>query len=106
MLKEAQLAILVCGDLELETRKGYWIQDCAAATENILISANALGLGVVWLGVYPREERVSGIKKLLNLPDHIIPLSLIPIGHPAESLPPSDRFDESRIYYNGWNQER
>ncbi len=102
MLREAPLAILVCGDLELVTRKGYWIQDCAAATENILISANALGLGAVWLGVYPREERVVGIKKLLDLPDHIIPLSLIPIGHPAESLPPSDRFDESKICYNGW----
>lgn len=106
MLKGAPLAILVCGDLELETRKGYWIQDCAAATENILISANALGLGAVWLGVYPREERVSGIKKLLNLPEHIIPLSLIPVGHPAESHPPSDRFDESKIYYNEWDQER
>ena len=104
MLKEAQLAILICGDLEIETRKGFWIQDCAAATENILISANALGLGAVWLGVYPREERVAGIKKVLGLPDHIIPVSLIPIGHPAESLSPSNRFDKSKVHYNGWSQ--
>ena len=104
MLKDAPLAILVCGDLEVETRKGFWIQDCAAATENILISANALGLGAVWLGVYPREERVVGIKNVLGLPDHIIPLSLIPIGHPAESFPPSERFDGSKVYYNRWSQ--
>jgi len=104
MLKDAPLAILVCGDLEAETRKGFWIQDCAAATENILIAANALGLGAVWLGVYPREERVVGIKKVLGLPEHIIPLSLIPIGHPAQNFPPSERFDGSKVHYNGWSK--
>ena len=104
MLREAQLAILVCGDLELEKNKGYWVQDCSAATENILIAATAKGLGAVWLGIYPREKRVAGVKKLLGLPQHIIPLSLISIGYPAEQKPPANRYDSSRIHYNHWQE--
>ncbi|MBS7627126.1 nitroreductase family protein [Candidatus Bathyarchaeota archaeon] len=102
MLHEAPLAILVCGDLKLEKHKGFWTQDCSAATENILIAANANGLGAVWLGIYPREERIRGLKNLLGLPEHIIPFSLIPIGYPAEHKPPAERYDESRIHYNHW----
>ena len=102
MLKEAQVAILVCGDLQLEKHKGFWVQDCSAATENILIAVQAKGLGAVWLGVYPREERVTGLRKLLSIPDHVIPLSLIPIGYPAEEKQPASRFDTERIHYNKW----
>ena len=102
MLEAASLAILVCGDEELEKHKGFWIQDCAAATENILIAAQANGLGTVWLGIFPREERIDGMKKLLEIPHHIIPFSLISIGYPAEQKPPSNRFNPSRIHYNVW----
>jgi len=102
MLPHAKVAILVCGDLQAESFKGYWVQDCSAATENILIAAHARGLGAVWLGIYPREERVKALQKLLNLPEHIVPLSLISIGYPAEKKPPADRFDPSRIHHNGW----
>lgn len=102
MLKQAPLAIAVCGDLELEIFKGYWVQDCSAATENILIAAQAKGLGAVWLGVYPREERVKATQKLLGLPEHVIPLCLISIGYPAETKPPSNRYSASRIHHNQW----
>jgi nitroreductase len=102
MLKQAPVAILVCGDIRLETNKGYWVQDCSAATENILIAVQARGCGAVWLGVYPREERVQGLRQLLGLPEHVIPFSLIPIGHPAEDRPPSNRYDISRVHQNGW----
>ncbi len=102
MLREAPVAILVCGDLRLETHQGFWIQDCSAATQNILIAVNAKGLGAVWLAFYPRETRISGIRKLLRLPEHIIPLSLIAIGYPAEHKPPSNRFNISRVRYNQW----
>lgn len=78
-------------------------QDCAAATENILLAAQAKGLGAVWLGFYHREERVSGLQKLLGLPGHIIPLSLIAVGHPAEHKPPANRFDPSRVYLDRWD---
>lgn len=102
MLRTAQVAILVCGDLTLETHRGYWVQDCAAATENILLEITSHGLGAVWCGVYPREKRVEGIRKLLHLPDHVVPFALIPLGYPAEAKPPKNIFRRDRIHHNGW----
>lgn len=103
MLKDAGAnAIVVCGDLTLERHKGYWIQDCSAATQNILITAQSLGLGAVWLGVYPVEERVGNLKRLLGIPGDVIPLCVISFGFPAEKKEPADRYDEARIHMNGW----
>jgi len=102
MLKEAPLAILICGDESLQKYKGYWVQDCSAATENLLIAVNALGLGGVWLGVYPIEDRVVGIRKLLGMPESVIPFALISISYPAEQKPPADRYDESRVHHDRW----
>ena len=102
MIKEAPLAIFVCGDLQLEKGKGAWVIDCSAATENILIAANAKGLGSVWLGMYPLEERVNGARKLLSLPIHILPLCIISIGYPGENKPPSNRFNQERVHLNKW----
>ena len=102
MLEGAPLAILVCGDVQLQKYEGYWVQDCSAATENILIAVHAKGLGAVWLGVYPIEERVVGMRKLLGIPDHVIPFSLISIGYPAEQKPRADRYDRSRVRHNRW----
>jgi nitroreductase len=103
MLKEAPAAILVCGDLDLESHKGYWVQDCAACTENILLEIADQGFGGVWLGVYPREDRVEGLRKLLNIPENVVPLALIAVGYPAEQKPPKNEFDKSRIRYNSWD---
>lgn len=104
MLHQAPLAILVCGDLKSETHIGldYWVQDCSAATENMLLAAHSAGLGAVWLGIHPRKDRVDKIKELFGLPENIIPLSLVSIGFPGEQKPPSERFDSSRIHYNNW----
>jgi len=102
MLKEAPAAILVCGDLAREKHEGYWVQDCSAATENILIAVNEKGLGAVWLGIYPREERVRGLRQLLSIPETIVPFALVAIGYPAEKKEPADRFDASRLHYNSW----
>ncbi len=102
MLKHASVAILVCADITLERHKGYWVLDCSAATENILVAAHAKGLGAVWCGVYPTEDRVANMKKLLGLPEQIVPFSLIPLGFPAEIKHAGDRFDESRVHENGW----
>jgi nitroreductase len=102
MVKHASVAVLVCGDLTLEKYKGFWVQDCSAATENLLLAATAKGLGAVWTAVYPMEDRVAGMRKLLNLPEHIIPLSLVPIGYPASPLPPADRFNAERIRRDRW----
>ena len=102
MLKEASVAVLVCGDLQLETHKGYWVQDCSAATENLLLAAHAMGLGAVWLGIYPREERVAGLRKLLGIPDGIVPFSLVPVGYPAEQKTLADRYNAERVHKNAW----
>jgi len=102
MLKQAGVAILVCGDPALEKYKGHWVLDCAAATENILLAVHARGLGAVWCGVFPTEDRILNLRKLLSLPEHIIPFSLIPIGFPAEEKKAGDRFDSSRVHENRW----
>jgi nitroreductase len=102
MVPEAPVAIVVCGDLRLETYTGYWVQDCSAATQNILLAAHAKGLGAVWVGIYPKEDRVNRLQKLLGLPPEVIPLALIPVGVPAERIPPARRFDPSRIHRDRW----
>lgn len=102
MLKEAGLAILVCGDERLQLSKGYWVVDCGAATQNLLLAAHGIGLGAVWLGVHPKEERKSGIRKIFHLPDHVQPFSLISIGYPAEEKPVPQRFKPERIHKNQW----
>ncbi len=100
MLNDASLAILVCNDKQLEKHGEMWIQDCSAATENILLAVNAKGLGAVWLGIYPREERISGMRKLLELPENITPFSLLSIGYPAEKKSLTNRYDASRVHQN------
>ncbi len=102
MLKDAPLAIVVLADENIEKTPGYWVQDCSAATQNILLSAHAMGLGSVWLGVYPREERVLSIKQLFQLPEHIQPLSIIAIGYPDEQKAKPERFNIERVHYNNW----
>ncbi|MGD0057354.1 MAG: nitroreductase family protein [Methanomassiliicoccales archaeon] len=102
MLDEAPVAILVCGDQNLEKHGGFWVQDCSAATENILIAAQSMGLGAVWLGLYPIRERVEGIQRLVGIPENVTPLSLVSIGHPAEKRAASDRYDESRVHKETW----
>ncbi|MEI8183120.1 MAG: nitroreductase family protein [Desulfomonile sp.] len=102
MLAQAAIAIAVCGDPTRETLKGRWILDCAAATENILIAANALGLGACWVGIYPVEERIQGLRALLGIPYHVIPLSMVSLGYPAEKKRPPSRFNPDRIHVEKW----
>ncbi len=102
MVAHAPLAILVCGDLELETSPGYWLLDCAAATQNMLLAAHSLGLGAVWCGTYPRELRMKGLKQLLGLPDMVVAHSLVAIGYAAEQAKAIDRFRTDRIRRNHW----
>lgn len=105
MCRQSPAAILVCADPSLEKHKGYWVQDCSAAVQNILIAATEKGLGSVWLGVYPREERMEGLKKLLRIPEEIIPFALIALGYPAEKKEPADRYNQERLHKNAWGQK-
>lgn len=102
MLRTADVAIVVCGNQSREVFKGFWVQDCSAATENILLAAEDKGLGAVWLGVYPLEDRIVALQQLLRLPDRVIPLSIIPIGYPDETRNAANRFDPDRIHYDKW----
>ena len=103
MLKQAPLAIVVCGDMT-KTREGkareFWVQDCSAATENILLAAHALGLGAVWTAAYPMDERMAEISKALKLPETLVPLCTIIIGHPAEQPQPKDKWKPENVSYN------
>lgn len=102
MVLEASVGILVCCDSSLEKHAGYWVQDCAAATENLLLAVVAKGLGAVWCGVYPRPDRVEGFTRLLGIPAHVTPFAFVPIGHPAESKPPARRYDANRVHRDRW----
>ena len=103
MATKAPLAIVVCGNLQKAmpgTGQGFWVQDCSAATENILLAANALGLGAVWTGLYPDEEHSKAVRDVLKAPEHIVPLCTIVIGHPAENPTPKDKWKPENVSYN------
>ena len=102
MLRTAPVAILVCGDTQLDRYAGFWVQDCAAAVQNILLAAIDLGLGTVWVGVHPMEDRVEPIRRLLFLPPPVIPLALIAVGHPLVQEAREDRHDPARIHHERW----
>lgn len=104
MAAQAAAGIVVCGDTQRETVAdlGYWVIDCSAATQNILLAAHALGLGAVWTAIHPRAERLAALQQVLPLPEHIIPLCLVPLGYPAETKGPVQRFDPGRIHFEQW----
>ena len=103
MLAEAQAAVVVCGDMSVTDKEGNpsrnWTFDCSAATENLLLQAEAMGLGAVWTGVYPYDERLEAVKQTLHLPDHLIPLNVIPIGYPKGDPQPKDKYDPAKVEY-------
>ncbi|MFI3302688.1 MAG: nitroreductase family protein [Rikenellaceae bacterium] len=105
MIRKAQTAIVVCGDTSRcmpGTLVEYWIQDCSAATENILLAAHAMGLGAVWCGAYPNndQDRVGKLKELFNLPESVYALSVIVLGYPDSEPMPKNKWDEEKVHYN------
>lgn len=102
MLKEAAAAIIVCGDKNLEEMETYLLQNCCAATQNILLAAHDLGLGAVWLGLQPREKRINDVKDLFNIPEYIFPVALLSVGYPGEEKNEEDRYKPERVKWNGW----
>lgn len=100
MCREAPLAIAVCAELEFDPR--YWVQDCSAATENLLLAATALGLGAVWLGVHPRPEREEPLKELLGVPAGHEMLAIVALGHGREHKPPRTQYDPALVHRESW----
>ena len=99
---KAPLAIVVCGNLSKALPlqlSPFWIQDCSAATENILLEATELGLGTVWCGVHPMKRAEKNVSEALSLSEKLVPLNIIHIGHPAEFPEPRDQFNEKKVHY-------
>ena len=105
----APAAIIVCGNPSIANNssgKRYWDQDCSASTENILIAATSLGLGSVWIGIHPLPSVVNSIRMLLDIPEHVIPLSMVYIGHPAEEKAARTQYDEYRVYWQKYEHRK
>ena len=102
MAAQAALAILLCGDPTICKYPLYWPQDCGAAAQTMLLAARDLGLGTVWLGIYPQEERVAGCRALWGIPEQVVPFALIPVGWPAAAFVTVDRFRPERIHHERW----
>ena len=102
MLKQSSAAIVVCGDLNNEKGRNHWIEDCAAATQNILLAAESMKIGAVWTAVYPDSVRIETVRKATGIPENIIPLSVIPLGYPTGEDKPKDKFKPNRIHWERW----
>lgn len=105
MLIGARLAFIVAADMNKALGgqgRIHWIDDCSAASENILLAAHSLGLGAVWTAVHPGEDRIKTVREVLNLPESVIPLNVIPVGYPAEDPKVRDKFKTENIHYNKW----
>lgn len=100
MLNTASACIVVLGETPDEGGSAYWVQDCAAATENMLLAIANLGLGGVWLGVHPRQEREQGLREIFNIGDDLTPLCVVAVGVPDEHKGKIDRFNAERVYKN------
>jgi nitroreductase len=108
MMPEAGCCIVICGDKNRQAKTGSLVEDCSAAIQNMLLAAHGLGLGAVWCGLYPHgdcspvPQRTRLIARLLDLPQHIIPVGLIAIGHKAEDRQVDERFDPDKIHADKW----
>lgn len=99
------VAIIPCGDLSKAIpgeMANFWINDVSAATENLLLAAHAMGLGAVWTGLHPDMTRAKMVQEMLGLPEHIIPLCVVPVGVPAEQPEVKDKYKPENIHYNRW----
>jgi nitroreductase len=102
MLTKAKAAIVVCGDTRKGLKSEVWIQDCSAASENILLAAEAIGLGAVWTGIWLNPEPTKYVKRILGLPEEVQPLNIISIGYPTGEEKPKDKWDPSNIHWDKW----
>ncbi|MDR2036703.1 MAG: nitroreductase family protein [Bacteroidales bacterium] len=106
MVQQAPAAIVVCGDMQLAGEgwlQQYWIQDCSAASQNILLAITDMGLGGVWTSVYPAPDRMEKVSGILDLPGHIIPLNIIPVGYPDKKYSPRNKWDANKVHWNKFN---
>ncbi len=104
MLHEASAALVICGDLNKahDQQLSFLLQDLSASIENILLAANALGLGACWLGIHPREERIAAVSQQFRLPQNVIPVAGIALGWPAQEREPRTRYNAECVHWERW----
>ncbi len=102
IVEKAPVAIFIIGNTGKEIYPGYWPQDCSAATENLLLAAHDIGLGAVWCGIYPTQERWQAFSQMFALPQELVPFALVPVGYPDQQVAPQDRFDPTKVHYEKW----
>lgn len=105
----APLAIVICGNIKIANNSAarhYWVQDCSAATENLLIATTSLGLGTVWIGVYPLPSVIEKVSKIANLPENVTPLCVVYVGYPAEEKPARTQYDEHRVHWQQYEPRK
>lgn len=98
----APAAIAVLANLSIAKKESsfrFWVQDCSAATENILLAATGLGLGSVWIGAHPKEDVKDHIRKILEIPEQVHVLNLIYVGYPAEEKSPRTQYEQERVHW-------
>ena len=105
-LQTADKAVIIMGNLDKERFKGFWVQDCSAAVQNLILAAYAFGIGSVWCGIYPNTERTAAFSDLLRLPANVVPFALVPLGHPDEEHPLKPRLYHDMVSYNIYGQGR
>lgn len=98
----AAAAIIVCADPSIEVCAGYWVQDCSAATENLLLAAHAMGYGATWCGIYPLDDRVWKLREMFEIPKQVIPMCIVAIGVPDETKLPVKRYKAERVHAEKW----
>lgn len=105
----APTAIVVCGNMKLAFKgpdKDLWVCDCSAAVENILLAATDIGLASVWIGVYPTEPKIKQVRAVLDMPDYVVPLAIVYVGHSNQKLEGRSRYNEKRVYWQKYDPER
>lgn len=102
MLPNAEACIIVCGDKNKQTMTGFLIEDCSAAIQNILLAAHGIGLGAVWCGLYPVTHLTKEVKRVCSLPNHIVPVGMVVLGHKGEERTQEDRYDIAKLHYEVW----
>ncbi len=107
MVEKCSFAIVVCGNMDNLFEGdipdgGFWVEDCSAASENMLLAAHALGIGGVWCGIYPLKDREKRLQSILNLPSNLTPLNVMAFGYPAQPVAPKDKWVPAKIHYNAY----
>ncbi len=100
MLAKAPLAVVVCGDEKVSEK--HWVEDTCVATQNLLLAATALGLGGVWISLYPKRKHQKYVRELLDIPEHLGVLCALALGHPAEKKPARTKYDPSYVHWEEW----